>query len=192
MSTPAKGCADGLSTLPRAASSIPRLPRGAATTVALLTLVLLTACDSKPRATDATDGEKNTTPAATVISRGPATFDDGWTRGDRPRVFTQQDLFNHIDGAAELFIELGFKRVIVESYARGNDKFDLELYEMDTPTAARALFYRVRGDGEPLDGVTGRNVGGPYQVAIQKNRYYAQINNFDGEERCIPDMVSLA
>jgi hypothetical protein len=123
---------------------------------------------------------------------GPAEFGAGWKRAAPPRVFEGADLFNHIDGAAELFLELGFRRVVVERYRRAGAELRLDLYEMEDPAGARGLYYHFRGPGEAVPGVAGRNVGNRYQIIMQKGRYFAQVNNFHGDEDRIADMVALA
>jgi hypothetical protein len=123
---------------------------------------------------------------------GPEEFGVGWKRAGPPHVFEGADLFNHIDGAAEVFLELGFRRVIVDRYGRAAAELRLELYEMEEPAGARGLYYRFRGPGEGAPGVAGRHVANRYQIVMQKGSYFVQVNNFTGDERCLADMIVLA
>ena len=55
----------------------------------------------------------------------PATFAPGWAAAGALRTFSGQDLFNQIDGGAELFLEFGFANLRLQAYAR--DKSELTL-----------------------------------------------------------------
>jgi hypothetical protein len=136
----------------------------------------------------AVDAARDATPRAPAQLAGPG---PEWTEADRPRRFVGQDLFNHIDGAAELFLELGFREVIVRRYTDGTATLAHEVYEMKDATAARGIYLRFRGKGTPVAGVAGRNFGNRYQIAAQKDRTFVQVTNASGEERCLPAMVNL-
>lgn len=136
---------------------------------------------------DANAARPATAPAQTVAeSPGP-----GWTQTAQPRRIIGQDLFNHIDGAAEGFIEMGFREMTLHRYANGDATLTREVYEMKDPTAARGIYLRFRGRGTPVAGVIGRNFGNQYQIAAQKDRYYIQVTNVTGEEQSLPAMVKL-
>ena len=40
-------------------------------------------------------------------------FEAGWTRAEKTRTFYKNDLYGHIDGGAELFLEFGFEKLRV-------------------------------------------------------------------------------
>jgi hypothetical protein len=51
--------------------------------------------------------------AAELVLPGDEFF-PGWKRDGKPSVFIKADLFNHIDGGADLFLEFGFERTLVQ------------------------------------------------------------------------------
>ncbi|MBN1511225.1 MAG: hypothetical protein JXB13_04365 [Phycisphaerae bacterium] len=130
--------------------------------------------------------------AQAVAEVQPPPPPEGWAPAAPPRRFVGADLFNHIDGAAEVFLELGFRRVLVQGYDRGDTTLDVQIYEMENSTAARAMFLRLRGKGVAVPGVTGRNVGNRYQITAQHSRFFVQVNNPEGDEGDTPEMVELA
>jgi len=136
--------------------------------------------DADPRADIAPAQEPLTAPAP------------GWTESAPPRQYVGKDLFNHIDGGAEVFLEIGFRDVTVRTFSAGQATITLEVYAMTSPTAARGMYLRFRGRGSAVAGVTSRNVGDRYQITAQKDRYFIQITNASGAERCLPPMVNLA
>jgi len=64
-----------------------------------------------------------------------------WTRADSVVVYAGTDLFDLVDGAADLFFEYGFMRALTSEYERIPDaSATAELYQMQTPAAAYGLF----------------------------------------------------
>ncbi|MCX6560264.1 MAG: hypothetical protein NTZ26_07090, partial [Candidatus Aminicenantes bacterium] len=59
-------------------------------------------------------------------------FAPGWAKAGPLRTFTGQDLFNQIDGGAELFLEFGFARMRLQAFARGKSELTLNAYEMES------------------------------------------------------------
>jgi hypothetical protein len=127
-------------------------------------------------------------PVAQAPRNGPG---PEWSESGRARQFVGADLFNHIDGGAELFLELGFNQLTVRRFTDGKATLAQEVYEMKDPTAARGIYLRFRGKGLPVTGVHGRNVGGRYQIIAQKDRYFVQLTSASGDERLVPAMSDL-
>lgn len=70
----------------------------------------------------------------------PATAGE-WTRADSVVVFAGTELFDLVDGAADLFFEYGFVLALTSDYVRLPDaSAATELYEMGGPAAAYGLF----------------------------------------------------
>ncbi|HPB73006.1 MAG TPA: hypothetical protein PLX71_08505, partial [Phycicoccus sp.] len=59
------------------------------------------------------------------------------------------DLYNYIDGGAELFLEFGFEACTVQQYKRGADEAVMEVYRMDDPVAARGIYLMKCGVEKP-------------------------------------------
>jgi hypothetical protein len=119
-------------------------------------------------------------------------FAPGWRRSGKPSTFIKADLFNHIDGGAELFLEYGFEKLLVQRYARGKSELTLEVYEMESPEAAMGIYLMKCGQETPLSGIRARNSGEKSQLTILKNKYFVYVNNFDGDAKKLPAMVALA
>lgn len=119
-------------------------------------------------------------------------FSPGWEREGKPSVFIKADLFNHIDGGADLFLEFGFERVLVQHYTRGPAEIAIEIYEMTGPEAALGIYLMKCGKETPLPGISDRNSSETAQFMILKGRYFVQVNNFSREEGNVPAMLVLA
>jgi hypothetical protein len=119
-------------------------------------------------------------------------FSPGWTTNGAPRTFIKADLFNHIDGGAELFLEFGFERVSVQRYAKDKAEIGLEAYEMASPEAALGIYLMKCGDETPIPGVPARNSSEAAQFTILKGSYFVLINNPEGDKGLVPAMTALA
>ncbi|WP_044891702.1 DUF6599 family protein [Opitutus terrae] len=76
----------------------------------------------------------------------------GWTLAEPPRVAAGQDLFELIDGGAEIYQEYGFKRVESRRYERGAASLQIELYQMADVSAAYGIYSMMQSPrGTPVD-----------------------------------------
>ena len=107
---------------------------------------------------------------------GPG-FAPGWVKSGQLRTFTSQDLFNQIDGGAELFLELGFAKLRLQAYARDKAVLTLNAYEMESAASALGIYLMTMGSETPFPEIAARNSGEEAQVAIVKGRYFIQIDN---------------
>ncbi len=110
---------------------------------------------------------------------------------ERTLRFTAQDLYGHIDGGAELFLEFGFEELTVESFRVGAVEFDLETYRMSSPAAALGIYLTKCGREEPRADLPGRNTAGPYQITLVAGSDFVQANNFSGDPAAVPVMARL-
>jgi hypothetical protein len=116
----------------------------------------------------------------------------GWTTSGRTLRFIGSDLFNYIDGGAELFREFGFKELLVQGYRQQDNEIVLEVYQMDSPEAALGIYLLKCGDETPIEKIAARNSGNKYQFTIVKGSYFILVNSFAKDEKLIPVMTSLS
>jgi hypothetical protein len=119
-------------------------------------------------------------------------FYAGWTAAGRPARFMKADLFNHIDGGAELFLEFGFAQVDIQRYRRGGDELELEVYDMESPAAALGIYLMNCGREAGFPEIPARNSSEISQATILKGRYFLHINNGQGRPELRPVMTALA
>ncbi len=117
-------------------------------------------------------------------------FPAGWKTSGKPRTFISQDLFNHIDGGAELFLEFGFARLQVQAYGDGTSELAAAVYEMESATSALGVYLMKMGRETPFAEVAARNSSETAQLNIVKGRYFVQIDNFD--EKPAPRAAAVA
>jgi hypothetical protein len=122
---------------------------------------------------------------------GPG-FAAGWTKAGPLKTFTGQDLFNQIDGGAELFLEFGFVRLRVQAYARGKAELTLNAYEMEGPAPALGIYLMKMGKETPFAEIQARNSAEEVQMTIVKGRYFAQVDNLGDSPASRAEAVAVA
>jgi hypothetical protein len=80
----------------------------------------------------------------------PDGFLNTWHREASPRVFEGADLYGHINGGAEVFLELGFDRLDVVRYDADGAAVEVERYRMTDPVAALGI-YLMKCGAVPYD-----------------------------------------
>ncbi len=103
---------------------------------------------------------------------------NGWRQTAPKKLFTPATLFNHIDGGAEIFLEFGFRQCTIFQFSRDSLEIELEIYEMENPTAALGIYLLKCGNETPIKTIHSRNSCSYLQIIAVKNRFYLQLNNF--------------
>jgi len=79
----------------------------------------------------------------------PKKLPEGWKQIGSPQVYDSKNLFNRINGQAELFLKYGFRRSVFAPYQSSSDSKDqieLDLYDMGNVLQAFGIFSRFRND----------------------------------------------
>jgi hypothetical protein len=116
----------------------------------------------------------------------------GWQRQERLRRFTAADLYGHINGGAELFLELGFEELLVQRYINGEQEITLELYRMESPLAALAIYLFKCGQETSWPEIEARNSSGRFQSTLVRGDCFVMVNSFSGDRALRPAMTGLA
>ncbi|MHC4941582.1 MAG: DUF6599 family protein [Planctomycetota bacterium] len=128
----------------------------------------------------------------------PAEEGKRWTKVKKVKRFTGADLYGYINGGAEVFLELGFKKLEVHRYTLGPAVIDLECYEMNDRPGGLGVYLLHCGQEESvpeLDDLEEKvpHTGNPYQIQFCKGRFYVKINNTKDEDeaaKSLPDFAS--
>jgi len=121
----------------------------------------------------------------------PDGFLGGWSRHEGTRVFPGAELYGHIDGGAELFLEFGFEALTLQRYRRGADEFILEVYRMTDPGAALGIYLMKCGRETPEAGFPERHTAGRYQLELVKGRYYTRVTSVGGKAEMQPALLDF-
>lgn len=107
----------------------------------------------------------------------------GWTRDGDYQYFAGEDLYIYIDGGAEIYLEYGFSRVIVQDYKdRAGSRISLEIFEMQSPYGAYGMFTFKKGPRGETIGLGDRGQMDDYYLNFCKGRYLVTITSLDRAE----------
>ena len=119
-------------------------------------------------------------------------FSGAWKKNGPMKVFTSEDLYGHINGGAEAFLELGFDQLTVQKYRDGANELTAEIYRMTDPTAARGIYLARCGKETPDPALKERHTASRQQILLQRNRYYLVLYNTAGGAANAPMLVKAA
>lgn len=124
----------------------------------------------------------------------PDGFMPGWNRADAPRTYRGAELYGHINGGSEIFLELGFDHLHIQHF--GDDKgqtVTAEIYVMDDPTAALGIYLtRINGREQPNPGILQRHSTNPRQVTVVVGNLLVITTNPSGLSSLNPISTELA
>src|SRR4030042_2388904 len=79
----------------------------------------------------------------------PKKLPEGWRQIASPQVYNQKNLFNRINGQAELFFKYGFQKSVFTIYQNKNnskDQIEVDLYDMGNVLQAFGILSRFRSE----------------------------------------------
>lgn len=115
-----------------------------------------------------------------------------WAPVGKSEQFEGLDLYELINGGAEVYHEYGFRRVLAQEYGDEEQRFiALEIYEMDDPAAAFGIYsFRTGPKGEPVSIGTEALLAGHY-LNIWKGRFLLTLSGVDPDEATREGLVGI-
>jgi hypothetical protein len=107
---------------------------------------------------------------------------DGWSRSGEVLTYDADNLWEYINGAAELFVEFGVQTCRTADLVSGDVTVTVDLYDMGTPLNAFGVYEREKpGEDIPVSGATAGVISPPYQALLLKGSTYAKVNVYEGD-----------
>jgi len=121
-------------------------------------------------------------------------FDD-WTREEPPEIYTRQQLYGHINGGAEIFLQYRFEELALANYSRsdaeGKEEITCEIYRMFSPENAFGIFSIQRAGGETVSPkIKAPNWTSDMQVSAVKDHCFVNITGFGTDGAAIEDFTA--
>jgi len=107
-------------------------------------------------------------------------------------VYTPDDLWNYINGAADAYLMLGFNELNIREYVKGRSSIKAEIYRFGDDSQAFGIYTMERSPGYrfiPV-GVQGYNEEGA--VHFYRGRYYVKIMSHSSSSRVNDAMLNIA
>jgi len=117
----------------------------------------------------------------------------GWTAVGSPQEFEGDDLFVYIDGGAEIYLEYGFSRAVVQDYKNaGGRTLSFELFEMTDPAAAFGMYtFKTTGKGKPTELGQGGQLE-DYYLNFWKGNCLFTITGFNDDQETVRGLLAVA
>ncbi|UCC81940.1 MAG: hypothetical protein JSW46_13135 [Gemmatimonadota bacterium] len=107
---------------------------------------------------------------------------EGWTLAGAVLTYDADNLWEYINGAAELFVQYDVQTCRTADLASGNLVVTVDLYDTGSPLNALGVFKQENpAGGPPLPGATMAAVSPPYQALLLKGAAYVKVNAIEGE-----------
>jgi hypothetical protein len=101
---------------------------------------------------------------------------NGWQKSAKTAFYTPKNLFEYINGGAELYISYSFKHVLAQKYTKANlPEISVDVFDMGSSVNAFGVFSHSRED---LDHSVSEDVESEYAsglLTFWKGRYYISI-----------------
>jgi hypothetical protein len=132
--------------------------------------------------------------ALSAVTSGQQLFPamKGYRVIDEYPVYTPDDLWDYINGAADGYLALGFKELQIREYVKGKKKIKAEIYRFGNDSRAFGMYSMERSPGYDFikAGVQGYSEQG--LVHFYKDRYYVKLMTHSGSAKVNEKMRELA
>jgi len=99
---------------------------------------------------------------------------------DQPESYTGRTLYTYIDGGADLYVNQGFSELYVRRYGRGNERFIVELYEMNDAAGAAHIYQGSRRPNAEMELASGCLASvTAAEIVAARGRDYLVVRNED-------------
>lgn len=115
-----------------------------------------------------------------------------WQPDGEPEIAKGEDLFLVINGGAEIYHEYGFKNAVFQTYVNNGNSINLEIYEMQSNTAAFGMYsFKTGKEGLSLNlGYEGWLES--YYLNFWKGNYLVTLTSMQTDSSCIEDLIYFA
>ncbi len=123
----------------------------------------------------ANDKKNDAATLTTLMDRLPLEV-EGWKRSERIDIYNPDNLYEYINGGAELYISYQFRHVAARTYRRENQpEIKVDVFDMGEAWGAFGVFAQSR---ETVDDFVGLGIESEYAAGLLtfwKDRYYVSI-----------------
>jgi hypothetical protein len=118
---------------------------------------------------------------------------DNWETKNEPLYCVGEDLYELINGGAEIYHEYGFKEIISQEYESLNGKsINLEIYKMENSVSAFGIYsFKTSSDGKKID-IGNEALLEDYYLNFWKGEYLITLVGFDTKKETLDGILDLA
>lgn len=104
-----------------------------------------------------------------------------WEKTSKPEVYKDKELFNYIDGGADIYFEYGFQQVISQEYSHEEESIVADIYQMADPAAAFGIYSIHRDAYKPSVKIGDDGTEFDYQITFWQDRYYVVLLGYNND-----------
>lgn len=117
----------------------------------------------------------------------------GWTLTEVPQVYKGEDLFQYIDGGAELYLKNGFKAAAAGVYNNSDGRYiNLDIYEMADTVGAEAVYRHKAGEGGKSLSLGDEAALFDYYLLVRQGRYFVTVTGEGQTDQDRENLIALA
>lgn len=131
-----------------------------------------------------------------IANETAITFPDiiGFEKDGDISVYDESNLYEYIDGAADGYIQLGFKKLTVQIYTKNEDtSFTVDIYEMKDTPSGFGIFKKEKSTANSISiGSDGYYENG--MLNFYKGKYYVKLSSFglgENDKKILNDSAKL-
>jgi hypothetical protein len=106
-----------------------------------------------------------------------------WNRSGLPLLFDSKNLFDLIDGAADVYLEYGFNEAINQEYVKDDTlSIVITIFKMKNSISAFGIFSFTRRSDSDVLNIGGNGYETEYNVSFYKGSFYVVVESFFQDE----------
>jgi len=148
-----------------------------------------------PLVSDAVSHDKLTRDKDLLIALLPKDAESpGWQAVASPQFFEPQNLWEYINGQAEMYIDYGFQLVVTLEYRSvdGAKSLAIEIFQMKNPKHAFGIYAAERSTDDRLIDMGTQGYLGENVLNFWKGRYYVKLTSFQVSSDTSEILIMLA
>lgn len=107
-------------------------------------------------------------------------FASGWQWDFEPEMYTPENLYEYINGEAELYNSYTFREMVTASYVNSKDDMQtitVDIYDMGSPLDAFGIYSRFRRPGLDFADIGEEAIVSDYNTRFYVGKYFVQVNS---------------
>ena len=104
-----------------------------------------------------------------------------WQKGEPGHTYKQNQLYEYINGGADIYLEYGFVQVITQEYYHNDESLVVDIYEMTDPKAAYGIYSIHREPKMSVLQVGDEGLQFEYQTSFWQDHYYINLMGYKSD-----------
>jgi len=116
-----------------------------------------------------------------------------WKSDGEPLAYTEDNLWEYIDGSAENFLSFEFRQVLAQDYVSlAGAGLKVEIYEHTSPLMAYGIYAQRRSPGLAYHEIGGGAFSDEYSINFWKDRFYVRVAVFEAGDETQRELEAFA